>query len=182
MQATAAAAILFYPSLYYMTFEIGSGGLTFSSNIFTFHLIFGCHIVTIFRLVYQTYRGKWMLVFGLVDLLVVGVILLVIIEVGSFNNSVYEVSVVEMFTNTSSLTGFFLSTMVAFLLDWGVWETYHIKKFFPIYSFIKKLSQTNRFPSSVEDVNSVILLMFSPKTELEHVVRYCFGLKDGSFG
>ena len=163
-----------------MTLEIGHNGILLSSNVFTIHLMFACNTITILRLVYKTCRGPLMLFFATLDFLVVAVSVLFLTYVKRSNDSVYEVSILELFTNLNSLGGFFLSIFLAFIIDWSIWESHHLPKCFPIYCFLRSLAKTNQVPDTLEETNSILSTLFGPNPEIGDIVRNCFAVEDGS--
>ena len=58
-----------------------------------------------------------MLFFAGLDLLVLGILVLFLTYVKKNSDSLYEISILELFTNHNSLAGFFLSIFIACLID-----------------------------------------------------------------
>jgi magnesium-transporting ATPase (P-type)/class 3 adenylate cyclase len=175
--AMISAVVIFYPAMYYMTTEITPSGIPMNSNNFTLHLIMCSHFATVLRFMFITRRGMFMIVAVAIDIAAFALVWVGIIFV-NVNNSIYEVAILELLENMNSLIGFFASIMVSFIIDWALWETYHLSRLFPIFIYMKINSRKKISIDSSRALNKQLLTSFHSHPELSRTVRNCFGIND----
>jgi hypothetical protein len=174
-----SGAILFFPSLYFLSNDMDSRGLLLNQNHFSLFIGVGAHIVVVLRLLFKSYRYYLMLILVISDVLLFCIVLIYQAYSPGYT-SIYEACVIQMIESSHYVIGLIATIAIIFLFNWTVWEFVYMPTIFPCYKWIKEVLELNEQLETPQSLNDKLLSQSKTHQEIPQMVLRCFGIAGGS--